>query len=93
MREQIHSNLTGLHVQGGSVTTQDRLESLTGPLASKTNAIDASSQAIALVARTVQREAYVLAYIDALYLLAATILISALMAVFLKPTRLPGRFL
>lgn len=93
MREQIHSNLTGLHLQGGSVTTQDRLDSLTGPLASKTNAIDASSQAIALVARTVQREAYVLAYIDALYLLAATILISALMAIFLKPTRLPGRFL
>jgi DHA2 family multidrug resistance protein len=93
VREQVHSNITGLHVQGGGIATQDRLDILAASLAAKAGAADASSQAVALIARTIQRESYVLAYQDALYTLAVIILLSALMAIFLKPTKLPGRFL
>ena len=79
MEEQIHSNLIGLQVQAGSVTVQSRLDALSQTLdARAAGAPDATAQATALLAHTVQREAFVMAYADAFLALGVTFLLATL---------------
>ncbi|MEJ0093972.1 MAG: MFS transporter [Methylocella sp.] len=65
MREQIHSNLIGAHVDGLSSYTIDRLATYRGAISERTaNAGEAAARATQLLAQTVARQASVLAYID-----------------------------
>jgi DHA2 family multidrug resistance protein len=55
--------------------------------------IEATRAATALIARTLQREAFVLAYRDAFLLLGILMLASILIAFGFRKTMLPGKLL
>jgi MFS transporter, DHA2 family, multidrug resistance protein len=65
VREQTYSNLIGLHVDAGSLLTNQRLDEYAKAIAGRSvGAPEAAARADALLARAVQDQAYVLAYID-----------------------------
>jgi MFS transporter, DHA2 family, multidrug resistance protein len=71
VREQVYSNLIGLHVLSGSAAVEGVSTQLSGPFSAReTGAGTPSTQGVDLLASLVQREAYVLAYIDAFWLIA-----------------------
>jgi len=67
VREQIHSNLLGLHVETGGFDVTHRLAKMTDYFASH-GAGTAPARAAATLAALVQRESNVLAYIDGFWL-------------------------
>ena len=65
VREQMYSNLVGLHVVVGSHTTAQRLEQYANAVSSRSNGTaEASARAAALLAHSVQNQASVLSFID-----------------------------
>jgi DHA2 family multidrug resistance protein len=65
VREQIHSNLVGLHIDGTSGLTLDRLTAYGGAVSAHTaDLAQASGRAAKLLATTVAQQASVLSYID-----------------------------
>ena len=86
VREQIYSNLIGLHVTVGAVNTEQITTQLTGPFGSRaTGSGDATMQGIGTLANLVRREAYVLAYIDSFWLIAWVSLLGVLLVALLRP--------
>jgi MFS transporter, DHA2 family, multidrug resistance protein len=67
VREQVHSNFLGQHVENGSVDVTHILQQLGGYFASHGASI-APARALGTLASLVQREANVLAYIDGFWL-------------------------
>jgi len=99
VREQTHSNLLGTHVVGGAASTTDAQTLFSGVFADRATGLgDAAAQGTGLLAVAVQRESYVLAYIDAFWLVAWASLAGLLVIVFLRrpppnpltPPRLPS---
>ena len=71
VREQTYSNLIGLHVLGGSGASEGAAAQLAVPFGNRQTGLgDATIQGVGMLARLVQREAYVLSYIDAFWLIA-----------------------
>ena len=65
VREQIHSNLVGLHVDGTAGLTIDRLTAYGNLVRARTADFgEASGQAAKILATTVAQQASVLSYID-----------------------------
>ena len=65
IREQLYSNLVGLHVTSGSLATDQRLQDYAHALGARSiGAAEATARATILLARAVQIQASVLAYID-----------------------------
>jgi len=65
MREQLHSNLIGLHIDGIAGLTLDRIAAFRNALGvHTTDQAAASAQAMALLASAVARQAAVLSFID-----------------------------
>ena len=65
-REQVYSNLIGLHVAGDTTLTDQRLQNYThAVLVRSIGAPEASARSIGLLAHAVQAQAYVLAFVDA----------------------------
>jgi MFS transporter, DHA2 family, multidrug resistance protein len=65
VREQVHSNLVGLHIDSIAGATADRLAAYRGAVAAHTADLGvASAQAAKLLANSVAQQAAVLAYID-----------------------------
>ena len=69
-REQMQSNLLGLHVVQGGTLTQARLAGTAAAMQARSLGAEAAARADSLLGRAVQQQAYVLAFIDALSLLA-----------------------
>jgi MFS transporter, DHA2 family, multidrug resistance protein len=67
VREQVHSNFLGLHVENGSVDVTRMLQRLTEGFAGH-GASTAAARALGTLSAEVQREANVLAYIDGFWL-------------------------
>jgi MFS transporter, DHA2 family, multidrug resistance protein len=86
VREQVYSNLIGLHITIGSVKTEQITTQLAGPFGSRpTGSGDATMQGIGTLANLVRREAYVLAYIDSFWLIAWVSLFGVLLVLLLRP--------
>jgi DHA2 family multidrug resistance protein len=82
-REQTYSNLIGLHVDAGSLLTDQRLEEYARAVAGRSvGQPEAAARATALLARAVQNQAYVLAYVDGFMVLGFAV-IGALMLMLL----------
>jgi len=65
MREQVHSNLVGLHVDGIAGATVDRLSAYQAAVGSRTADLgEAAARAAKLLATTVAQQASVLSFID-----------------------------
>jgi MFS transporter, DHA2 family, multidrug resistance protein len=86
VREQVYSNLIGLHVVSGLPATEQATAQLAGPFGSRATGIgEPAAQGTAVLATIVRREAYVLAYIDAFWLIAWVSLLGILLVLLLRP--------
>jgi DHA2 family multidrug resistance protein len=84
-REQTYSNLIGLHVNAGSLLTNQRLEDYAKSVAGRSvGDPDAAARATALLARAVQDQAYVLAYIDGFMVLGFAVIGALLLMLLLR---------
>jgi MFS transporter, DHA2 family, multidrug resistance protein len=90
VREQVHSNLTGLHVESFSTLTAGRLQGYAGAVAG--HIADPGGQAGAatrLLANAVARQAAVLSYIDGFLAAAFGALCCLILTAILPPQRRP----
>jgi MFS transporter, DHA2 family, multidrug resistance protein len=72
VREQVHSNLVGLHIDSIAGVTTDRLAAYRGAIGAHTaDVAEASAQAAKLLASAVMQQASVLSYIDGFLAAAA----------------------
>ena len=84
-REQTYSNLIGLHVHTGSLLTDQRLEHYAKIVGGRSvGDPEAAARATALLARAVQNQAYVLAYIDAFMVLGFAVIGALLLMLLLR---------
>jgi DHA2 family multidrug resistance protein len=90
VREQIHSNYLGQHIENGSFDVTGMLQRLAGGFASHGDS-SAPARALATLAALVQREANVLAYIDGFWL-CFWLAILAMILVALMTRAPPGPF-
>jgi MFS transporter, DHA2 family, multidrug resistance protein len=86
IQEQVTSNLTGLHLQTGADLTEQRTTQLSQLFGDRASSLGHSTGAAFLTLdNLVRREAYVLAYIDAFWIVAWVLTASLVLLVFLKP--------
>jgi DHA2 family multidrug resistance protein len=90
VREQVHSNFIGQHIENGSVDVTQVLQKLGALFASHGVSI-APARALGTLAALVQREANVLAYIDGFWL-CFWLAVLALLLVSLMTRAPPGPF-
>jgi MFS transporter, DHA2 family, multidrug resistance protein len=92
VREQIYSNLLGLHVTLGSGQTEQRLQDYAHAVAGRsTGEVEAGARATELLAHSVQNQANVLAYIDGFMFLGFAVFGVLLSMLFLQnpPSQAP----
>jgi DHA2 family multidrug resistance protein len=86
VREQVYSNLIGLHVVAGLPATEQATAQLANPFGSRATGMgDPAAQAAGVLANLVRREAYVLSYIDAFWLTAWIALLGIMLILLLRP--------
>jgi MFS transporter, DHA2 family, multidrug resistance protein len=86
MREQVHSNLIGLHLLAGSPAAEQAAAQLGAPFGARPTGIGSVAlQGTGVLADIVRREAFVLAYIDAFWLIAWVALAGMLLVLLLRP--------
>jgi MFS transporter, DHA2 family, multidrug resistance protein len=86
VREQVYSNLIGLHLVTGLPATEQATAQVAAPFGSRTIGIgDPAAQGAGVLAGFVRREAYVLAYTDAFWLIAWVSLLGILLILLLRP--------
>jgi DHA2 family multidrug resistance protein len=86
VREQVYSNLIGLHLRTGSQRADAVAAQLSAPFAARpTGAGDPTLQGIAAGANLLRREAYVLAYIDGFWIVAWVLAAGLLLVLLLRP--------
>lgn len=84
-REKLHSNLLGLHVQGGNWTTDGTLRAITAGLFAKSSGVPAAAgRAAGVVAGKIRLEAYFLTFIDGFYLVAWACVAAMLLIALLR---------
>jgi DHA2 family multidrug resistance protein len=86
VKEQVYSNLIGLHVTSGSSMVEQTSAQLAAPFGARPTGLgDATMQGTGVLAVLVQHEAYVLAYIDAFWLIAWVSIVAMLLVLLLHP--------
>jgi DHA2 family multidrug resistance protein len=85
VREQVYSNLVGLHVVAGAPDTDQRLQDYAHVVAGRSvGPPEAAARATALLAHSVQIQASVLAYIDAFMVIGYGVMVVLVMMLFLR---------
>jgi DHA2 family multidrug resistance protein len=86
VREQVHSNLIGLHVDSLGGLTADRLNAYRGALGAHSGDVAASSaRAASLLVSAVAKQAAILAYIDGFLAAAVGAFACLLLVAWLRP--------
>jgi DHA2 family multidrug resistance protein len=86
VREQVHSNLLGLHLIQGADLTDRAVAALSGVFTDRPSGTgDAAGQSLDAIGDLVRREAYVLAYIDGFWTVAWVLVFSLGLVLLLKP--------
>ena len=86
VREQTYSNLVGQHLIAGSPDAERATAALSQPFGARPTGLgDAALQGAGTLAALVRREAYVLAYIDAFWLIAWVAAAAILLVFLLRP--------
>lgn len=89
VREQLHSNLLGLHVQQGNWLDDSSLHQLTAGFYGKSSGLGAATgRAVGIVAGRVRLQAYTLTFIDGFHLIAWACVIALLLVALLKKSPL-----
>jgi DHA2 family multidrug resistance protein len=85
VREQVYSNLVGLHVTTGSPLIDQRLQDYASAVTGRSvGQAEANARATALLARSVQGQAYVLAYIDGFMVVGFAVIGALLLMLLLR---------
>jgi DHA2 family multidrug resistance protein len=85
VREQVYSNLIGLHLIAGSPAAEQATAQFAAPFGSRPTGLgDTAMQGAGMLGNLVRREAYVMAYIDAFWLIAWVSLIGILLVLVLR---------
>lgn len=84
VREQVASQLIGLNVQTGDLLTQERLHTYAAAVAARSPGT-AEARATGLLAGAVRTQAYVQAYVDGFWLVAATMAAALVLVALLRP--------
>jgi DHA2 family multidrug resistance protein len=85
VREQIHSNFIGLHVASGAGSVATRLQEYAAAVASHSAGVGAAQgRAVALLATTIRKQAYVLAYIDSFMFLGFAVIVALVLMLLLR---------
>lgn len=88
-REKLHSNLLGLHVQGGNWITDGNLRQLTAGMLSKSSGVaEATGRAAGLLGGRLRLQAYTLTFSDGFYLVAWACVIALLLIALLRESPL-----
>jgi MFS transporter, DHA2 family, multidrug resistance protein len=88
-REQLHSNLLGLHVQQGNWTSDAAVRQLTAGLYAKSSGLPAATgRAVGLINARVRLQAYTLTFVDGFYLIAWACVAALLLVALLKKSPL-----
>ncbi len=86
VREQVYSNLIGLHLVAGSDSAERATMQFSGVFADRPTGLgDATGQGLMTIGNLVRREAYVLAYIDAMWVISWVLVASLAIVLVLKP--------
>nr|WP_294504509.1 MFS transporter [uncultured Rhodopila sp.] len=87
VREQVHSNLVGLHVDSLATQTADRLAAYQGAVAAHTaDVAEAAGRAAKLLATAVAQQAAVLSYIDGFLAAAGGAFLCLLLVALMRPS-------
>ena len=85
IRERVHSNLLGLHVQGGQWITDTSVHQLTAGLYGKSDGLSlAAGRAVDLVGARVRLQAYTLTFIDGFHLICWACVVALLLIALLR---------
>jgi MFS transporter, DHA2 family, multidrug resistance protein len=85
VREQIHSNLVGLHVEGIAISTTDRIAAYRNAIGAHTADLgEATARAAKLLGTAVARQASVLSYIDGFLAAAAGAFVCLLLVALMR---------
>jgi DHA2 family multidrug resistance protein len=88
-REKLHSNLLGLHVQGGNWVTDSNIRQLTAGLLSKSSSVAAATgRSVGVIAGRLRLQAYTLSIIDGFYLVAWACVAALVLVVLLRKSPL-----
>ncbi len=89
VREQLHSNLLGLHIQQGSWIDDTAIRQLAAGLYAKSSGLPAATgRAVGLIGARVRLQAYTLSFIDGFHLIAWACLAALLLIALLKKSPL-----
>jgi len=89
VREQLHSNLLGLHVQAGTWLDDNAIGQIAGGLYGKSSGLPtATGRAVGIIAGRVRLQAYTLTFIDGFHLIAWACVVALLLAALLKKSPL-----
>jgi MFS transporter, DHA2 family, multidrug resistance protein len=85
VREQVHSNFVGQHLTTGSDAAERAIAAFSSPFSERPTGLgDVPGQGIGTIGRLVQREAYVLAYIDGFWIIAWVLAAALLLILLLR---------
>jgi MFS transporter, DHA2 family, multidrug resistance protein len=85
IRERVHSNLLGLHVQHGQWITDTNVRGMTAGLYGKSYGVtEAAGRAVDLVGARVRLQAYTLSFIDGFHLIAWGCVVALLLIVLVR---------
>jgi DHA2 family multidrug resistance protein len=89
VREQLHSNLLGLHVQGGTWLDDAAIHQTAAGLFGKSSGLPAATgRAVGILAGRVRLQAYTLTFIDGFHLIAWACVLTLLLIALLKKSPL-----
>jgi MFS transporter, DHA2 family, multidrug resistance protein len=89
VRERIHSNLLGLHVQGGNWLDEASIRQMTAGLYAKSSGLAAATgRAVGLTSARVRLQAYALTFIDGFHLIAWACVLALLLVALLRKSSL-----
>ena len=89
VREQFHSNMIGLHIDGGHWLTSERLALTAHALfPNSSGSQEAQARAAAVLAGQVKVQAYSLAYSDAYMAIALVAALAIILIAFMKPMKI-----
>jgi DHA2 family multidrug resistance protein len=92
IRERIHSNLLGLHVQQGNWISEAAIRQLAAGLSGKSSGLPAAAgRAVGLISARVRLQAYTLTFIDGFHLIAWACVAALLLTAMLKRAPLDYR--
>lgn len=92
VREQLHSNLLGLHVQKGNWLSDASIHQLTAGLCGKSSGLAAATgRAVEVIGGRVRLQSYALTFIDGFHLIAWVCVAALLFTALLRPSPLNYR--